>query len=597
MTADAAAFIRAVVHRNGQALNELGGTEPISTLVWLDATMRGLVFGLDPMTFEALANEDPTLRRWLQWLLDQDRGLRRSIGWSQQEADLAVLRAAYRAGDLALVVGAGVSMAAGMPGWDDLALEMIHRALHYGTPEHRRELHEQLRESPMKGPDDGGTIAVGGNLFIGPRDKLDQFLDHHLATASPTARERLQWAKRELGKKSGNRSAALRAAGEEALAVFGDRLFDELRRVLFDRTLYRTGIHPAIAAMVRPKDESVPRTPRVFQILTYNFDDLLETAIREAGHESWAYLSKAGQADVGGIRPGKPFGDINKPGAVDIYHLHGFVPAPRGVYAFAPVQDVDLVFTESQYRAHYGEDASWTTQVQRAMFGNAPNLFLGSSLEDQDAVKQLTTAHERRPGWFNFAVMQLPENARQRREQLAGQDLENLSHRYQAMGIRVLWIAEFDEIPGLLASITDAEVEDHSSRLRLPLGAWNTDGDPAALHDVAIALAKEGDLEGARARFDAVIRSAPSKVAARASRNLGVLLAEHNEFENAKAAFRAAADSGEADVAARACIDLGLLALREQDQQAADQLFQRAVDLGGDEAKALLEQLFKPDST
>jgi hypothetical protein len=195
----------------------------------------------------------------------------------------------------------------------------------------------------------------------------------------------------------------------------------------------------------------------VFQILTYNFDDLLETAIREAGHESRAYISQAGQSDPDGIRPGRPFGDVDKPSAVDIYHLHGFVPSPRGAYAFAPIQDVDIVFTESQYRARYGDD-SWITRVQRGMFGNAPNLFLGSSLEDQDAVQQLTSVHERRPGWFNFAVMQLPEEAHPDRERLDGQDLDDLGRRYRDMGIRVLWIAEFDEIPGLLASIADPEV-------------------------------------------------------------------------------------------------------------------------------------------
>ena len=72
-------------------------------------------------------------------------------------------------------------------------------------------------------------------------------------------------------------------------------------------------------------------------------------------------------------------------------------------------------------------------------------------------MRQLTTVHERRPGWFSFAVMQLPEDARRGRERLGGQDLDDLGRPYRAMGIRVLWIAEFDEIPGLLASIAGPE--------------------------------------------------------------------------------------------------------------------------------------------
>jgi hypothetical protein len=53
--------------------------------------------------------------------------------------------------------------------------------------------------------------------------------------------------------------------------------------------------------------------------------------------------------------------------------------------------------------------------------------------------------------------MQLPEDARRGRERLGGQDLDDLGRRYRAMGIRVLWIAGFDEIPGLLASIAGPE--------------------------------------------------------------------------------------------------------------------------------------------
>src|SRR5262249_52035093 len=157
---------------------------------------------------------------------------------------------------------------------------------------------------------------------------------------------------------------------------------------------------------------------------TYNFDDLLETAIRESGQEFTVHLSKAGES--GALRLGEPFGRPERPSAIDIYHVHGFVPAPRGAFFGVPLEDVDLVFSEAQYRAQYGE-TSWTKRVQAAMFGNAPVLFLGSSLEDDETVAQLSEAHRKRPSWFRYAILRLPEDVRERKTSLTGEELEQLS--------------------------------------------------------------------------------------------------------------------------------------------------------------------------
>ena len=123
----------------------LCATDPKITLFGLDNAMRGLILGVNPWVFEALREEDPRLREWVNWLLEQDLLLRRNLGWAQRDGDLAVLRAAYRAGDLALAVGAGISKGAEMPDWNELATCLIDDALRHGTPEHRRQLAEIWR--------------------------------------------------------------------------------------------------------------------------------------------------------------------------------------------------------------------------------------------------------------------------------------------------------------------------------------------------------------------------------------------------------------------------------------------------------------------
>jgi hypothetical protein len=49
---------------------------------------------------------------------------------------------------------------------------------------------------------------------------------------------------------------------------------------------------------------------------------------------------------------------------------------------------------------------------------------MGSSLEDDESVAQLSEVHRRRPGWFRYAILRLPEGVRDRKESLTGDELE-----------------------------------------------------------------------------------------------------------------------------------------------------------------------------
>lgn len=123
-----------------------------------------------------------------------------------------------------------------------------------------------------------------------------------------------------------------------ALVLAKDNL-RHLRGVLFGRTLTRPTIHPAIARMVRVKQQPWPPTPRVFAVATYNFDDLVEQVLREAGLGFTVYCSPHGEmvSNRGETR--------RLPSALDIYHLHGIAPGGWIV----DLNGIDLVFTAEQY--------------------------------------------------------------------------------------------------------------------------------------------------------------------------------------------------------------------------------------------------------
>lgn len=547
--------IRAVMERDGSLLATLGEEHPTRTLYFLDYLMRGLLFGIAPFVFEQVVDESPPLREWLAWVIEQDRALRRRVGLAQQAADLSTLRAAYRGGDLALVVGAGASMAAHMPGWNELVIEMIDRALYEGSDAHREELTRNFA-SRAKG---GETIGhIGGKAYITDEAAFAKLLQEELQPASPAARACLERAKAELsGGDPSRRSNALRDAGEAVYEVFGDRFDEELRIQLFERTLYRTKLHPAIARMVRPRQGAGP-TPRVHTIVTYNFDDLLETAIRESGQEATTIVSKGGQE--GGLRAGRPIGHPERPSAVDIIHPHGFLPATRGAFFAVPLRDVDLVFSDSQYRARYGEDESWTKRVQVAFFGNSPCLFLGSSLEDEDATAQLRQVQRKHPGWLSYAIMQLPREGRDRREQLDGAELERLGAAHRALGLRTIWIADHDEIPGLLDSISDPDQQDEVASMRLPpipLPVVHALSDPDASDSLGVLLARNGDTEGARRAFERAIDTPGYAGAAQSTRHLGLLLQQIGDATGAISVFTRAAQSGDPDIGPLAANNLG----------------------------------------
>jgi len=188
------------------------------------------------------------------------------------------------------------------------------------------------------------------------------------------------------------------------------------------------------------------------------------------------FLSKGGETES--LRLGKPFGHRDGPSAVDIYHVHGFCPDPRGAYFAAPLDNIDLVFSEAQYRATYGDDASWTKRVQTALFGRSPCLIIGSSLADEDAVAQLADAHRRRPGWFTYVVLMMPKDIAADGREPDGAALESRAARYRELGLHVLWIRSHDEIPELLDAIRQPDT-------------------PAAAVTLGLALAKLRDRAGA----------------------------------------------------------------------------------------------------
>lgn len=411
---DAALLSRAFRQRDAGLLSQCAKQAPELTLLHLDGSMRGLRDGELP----------PEQTRWL---VDQDEMIRRQLGWNQRLADLQILRAAYRGGDLYLVAGAGISMAAGMPGWKDLVLEVLDHAIEYGTPAHRSRVEANLRRS------------IKGNAVDWEVERVLK----GISAADPALRLRMEGVRDRLRAMKSYDSRILLEASQAAGEHFGGEYLEQLRNLLYGRTLKRTKIHPAIARLVRVREHPWPPEPRIFAVVTYNFDDLIEQIVREAGFGFTVHCSQRGKMVWNRGETGK------RPSALDIYHVHGIAPGSW----ILDLAGVDLVFTAEQYTVQYGED-NFARRVQHSFFRNAPGLILGSSLTDEYAVKELQAAHRDKPGWFNFAVLKLPEAHLNRPEPPDPETLEKLNAPYREMGLRVFWVRDHEtDTPSLLDSI------------------------------------------------------------------------------------------------------------------------------------------------
>jgi hypothetical protein len=411
-----AALSRALHEQDANKLKRLAGEDPVPVLTNIDASMRGLRDGRHT-------------EKQLEWLRDQDRAIRRSVGAGQRAADIEILRSAYRAGDLFLTVGAGVSMSAGMPGWKALVIDVLEYALYVGSEEHRQSLAENIRAALSFAPATAEEEVRKSLAGLHPVDR--------------TAAARIRTVRDDIAARDSYTSAGLSQATELARVAFGQDFGRHLQDVMRFRPLKLSETHRAIAGMVRPKSEVL--TPRIFSIITYNFDDMIEGALAGAGLGCTIHSSRFGKwVSNRGLKP-------KLASAVDIYHVHGFAPLRWPL----DTRGIDFVFSEKQYQLMYGERTSLTRAIHKSFFpGGALGLIVGCSLEDEYACAEMKAAHAEYPWWFNYALLQLPKKYREQSDRLTGLELEELGSAYESVGLRIIWFSGFEEIPTRLKEIS-----------------------------------------------------------------------------------------------------------------------------------------------
>jgi hypothetical protein len=270
-----------------------------------------------------------------------------------------------------VVVGAGASVEAGLPTWERLIVDLLRRAA---------------------------------------ETKFD---------ASETD-DRDRWVEETLAKDGLLGAAAVVEAlsGEQLQAWLLEELFGGLTAGDF-----------APGPISRQVAELHRRLGQRLTIVTSNYDDLLEQALREAGYAAKDVKSY--------IRHRKAM----PPGAIPVTHLHG--------YAGRDETKGTLILSEEHYH-QMQRGSSWQEEFMAERLLNSNCLFVGSSLTDPNLIRYLYGYRGERPHAALFVrqaeYAQLPAKVRAARE-------DATARRWQRCGVDAIFVDHFADVAQILHEI------------------------------------------------------------------------------------------------------------------------------------------------
>jgi hypothetical protein len=354
--------------------------------------------------------------------------------FSHYQNQLDTLRGAYNNGNLTLYLGAGVSVENGIPDWEQLVAAMYFSALSIDSDQYAL------------------THAFRNYLFA----IADWYLDRGRQPMDITARK-IRAFYDVIDKKAFLPN--LRDTLYASLTVEpGDSPVDDADTLLSaNRTLQ---------AVV----DLCGSTSGVTSVISYNYDSLLELTLME-------------QRPVQPIWRGT---QQRRQGRLPCYHVHGYIPI-EGVGSRPP----EIIFTEEQFNSAANTAYSWSNVVQLQQMASSVGLAIGLSLNDRN-IRRLLDAVANTPLKPRvYAVLEREPPVRlkaadnKKIHSLAKQHLHRFSERarmkapsrefrqvesivkaveqqdatwqeavFRELGVEVLWVDSYKDLPWLLNSIT-----------------------------------------------------------------------------------------------------------------------------------------------
>jgi hypothetical protein len=310
----------------------------------------------------------------------------------ERRKHLEEIRQSFNLNRLTLCLGAGVSIGAGIPSWNKLLSRLVVEVL-------------RVQSSKEIGITQANSLELGNSLLIA-------------MSSSPLSDARYI-------------SAALGGEFEKTTS----------------RILYESVTEKSLQDSKTLKNLGLLCSPErggagVRSVITYNFDDLFE---RSLGLAKVRYQSIYRENQV------------IESNQLPIYHVHGFLP--ESTESFDGIKDSLLVFSEERYHRMYSDVYSWSNMIQLNHFKEMTCVFVGVSLTDPNMRRLLDIAYQKTQTARHFVILKrskLESPGDVSRATLAY--VEAMHHRLYSqtladLGVRIIWVDEFEEIPNLLDSM------------------------------------------------------------------------------------------------------------------------------------------------
>jgi hypothetical protein len=216
------------------------------------------------------------------------------------------------------------------------------------------------------------------------------------------------------------------------------------------RQLPSSPLLDAVVALARAEREVIG----VRAIVNYNFDDLLEEKLREQNVRCRT------------VRSGS---DKLPPGTLACYHVHGVLPMQslikwsKSPPNFDDNNEMDIignfVFSEDEYHTEYSDPYRWSNMTQMRLLGQYIGLFVGLSLEDPNIRRLIDVTHKQYPEQINYAILPrkeaLSKGGKSKEVILRNLFEEVEASSFEKIGVRVIWVDDFKEIPVILQNIAN----------------------------------------------------------------------------------------------------------------------------------------------
>lgn len=195
----------------------------------------------------------------------------------------------------------------------------------------------------------------------------------------------------------------------------------------------------AISHLCIPKRRNVG----IKSVVTYNYDDLLEKHLSE---QEISYVPIFKETDTCSFEE------------LAVYHVHGYLPRDA---SFSKEQSNSLlVLSEEVYHALMLDPYSWSNITQLNLLRENTCLMLGLSMTDPNLRRLLEIASRKSPEPKHYAILKRHTTSsrnikvgKKALDTYINVDQELQEESYKELGVRIIWVDDYKEIPQILREI------------------------------------------------------------------------------------------------------------------------------------------------